>query len=144
LLAAGVGYRLQVTEQFSLRGALFAGAILIGAKDEIDASATAAGQTASATVAGSGEMTRSANLFVMPELAARVSLSRFRLGFGVLVPLVLLQGPDNEHGETSIDQFEQCTAGNVFCTSAQDFSVRERAYAPFVTVVPAVSAGFVF
>jgi hypothetical protein len=144
LLGAGVGYRLPLSEQFSLHAALFGGAILVGARDQIEASATAAGQTTSASVAGSGRTTRSANLLVMPELGLGLRLSRVRLGLGVLVPILLLQGPDNEHGETSIDQSQQCAANNVFCTQALPFSERERAHGRLLAIVPAISAGYSF
>jgi hypothetical protein len=141
---AGLGYRAPIAP-LEVRLGFAAGAIFASARDRVDGRATAEGTTASVSVIGSGKDVRGADVFLLPDASVAVRISKFRASLGVMVPVFLLSGPNNDHEETVIDDPSQCpSGGSVFCAPFQTFTERERAWGRFLAVLPYAAAGYVF
>ena len=100
-----------------------------------------------AFVEGSGRTTRSVDLFVMPEVALALSFGKVHVFGGVAASLFFLDGPTGNLGDTQVRNGATACNGDpatLACAGNDAGRKSERAYGPFVMVVPQIGAGTTF
>jgi len=138
-VSIGTGYRHALGASISVGGSLHFGAVLARTRDRITANASTLGTTSEAFVERSGEETTSVAPFILPTAEARWKRGAWHLGLGVSVPIFVVAGPDNDHGELGVPPCDPAVP--VTCVKRQSTVKEERAYGAFWMLAPRVSAG---
>jgi len=146
--ALGLAYRADIGEHFGVDVRADFGAVLMRSTDQVTASAATADESAAAFVQNAGAAAGSAALFAMPAAEVRVRLGAFHVGAGLVVPVFLLRGPQNDHGDTGVVAQGRCDAtanrDSVDCAPFHRAVAAERTYGRFVLLVPVLAAGYTF
>jgi PEGA domain len=148
----GAGYPIALSGRLSIALRADIGVVFAGARDDIDAQATALGRTVPAEVESSGKTVRSAAVFANPEARLVWSFGRLHAGVGLGALLFPVTGPKLETGDTRVVGGDKCDpnpppAGQsrpVECAKNSSVVAGERSYSPFVVWVPVVVAGYTF
>ncbi|MBI4704818.1 MAG: PEGA domain-containing protein [Deltaproteobacteria bacterium] len=147
LALLGLGYRVPFSRLLELRAHLLVGALYAFARDAVGGTAAAGGRSAPVDVVGAGATVESADLLVLPELSMGLRLGDVGLSAGIAAPIFALEGPRYEHGDVQVvGDTSGCHAAPtaIECARAQDLLRDERAYGPFVMILPSLAAGYAF
>jgi hypothetical protein len=146
-VSGGVSYRLLLPQPASVLARAHVGVVFSSTTDEmtahyaLDDPGAADPSSAVGAVLGSGEVSRAATTFVMPELQFQLDFDPIRMGVGVMAMYVPLQGPENSHGE-AVPQYP----ADRICAGAEsvqgcDQVPQKRAYGRFLVVLPTLTVG---
>ncbi len=140
----GAAYRFNVGALgFDVRAHV--GALAGRGVNRITAAAESDGQfTDQVGVDNAGAAATGLTALALPGIAARYSFDDVFIGLELNVPIVITDGPKNEHGETIVElgqcQPESCI-GNA--RGANDVNA-ERAFGPTLLIAPALTVGYTF
>ena len=145
--AGGVGQRLRLGGGLSFVGRAAVGVLFGAARDNLTASASRGSEAIAADVAGAGDATRFAGLFVLPEVGLEVRLGSAMLGLGAGALAFVTDGPALPTGAVFVAP-GKCPGpsqpGALGCAPGSGVAANERAYGPFIAAMPLARFGWVF
>ncbi len=147
---ASASYR--IGDRYALVPRLGVGVLFAAARDPVQGTASAGGETLPVFVEGAGETVRSAAVFVQPELAGDMRFGSFRVGLALGLSYFLVDGPNFPHGQAvqqvpnppTTDCSVPGNEGMISCAQQSNVVREERAYGRFFMLSSQLTAAYVF
>jgi hypothetical protein len=144
--ALGVGYRLPIAGALGLHLHAMLGGAFVSARDYVGGTASSNGTVAPVDVEMSGSGSFGLSLLVAPEVTLAARFEQLHLGIGVMVPMLLIDGPSGELGDTYVrGGCDPATDGaSVACAPGESFLSGETLYGPLLIFLPMAHIGYHF
>lgn len=145
MVGLGASYPLRMGAGWSLRTRATLGLFFISSVDRVTGTARSAVDQLPVDIAHAGEQVRSTPMFVMPEIGAEHVVGPLRLGATLGLLFVPQSGPKLPHATVTTPP-GGCpgNAASAACAPQSALLRDERAYGPFMMLVPSVNATYVF
>ena len=145
----GLGYRYPIDDIFELRAHALFGALFTFARDSISGEVTASGVTAPTKLDSAPANVNGVDLAILPELHVGARFGGLGVSVGVAAAIFVLKGPVNPDPGLRADGVVSpaiCSGSTQppQCAAALARIDGERAYGPFVLVLPGVNVGYLF
>lgn len=143
----GVGYAHAIGRSFTVGGRATVGAEFARSRDALGGALARGAERVPIAFEDPGASDRNVDVFVAPEATATYAIGKAHVGVSLAAAIFLLQGPRLSHGAftTTADGVAGCkAAGDLACTKGSSVLASERAYGPFVTLIPQIVGGYTF